>query len=85
MTVEHVLVLHPELVPDWLYDYVIDVALTALRLGAREVQVACLECREEYHPAQDEFDAMAEGYGREPLAALGVEYDSDFVLYRGKG
>jgi type II secretory ATPase GspE/PulE/Tfp pilus assembly ATPase PilB-like protein len=54
-------------------------------LAQRLVKRLCLECREEYHPAQDEFDAMAEGYGREPLAALGVEYDSDFVLYRGKG
>jgi type II secretory ATPase GspE/PulE/Tfp pilus assembly ATPase PilB-like protein len=54
-------------------------------LAQRLVKRLCLECREEYHPAQDEFDSLAEGYGREPLAQLGVHYDSDFVLFRGKG
>ncbi len=54
-------------------------------IAQRLVKRLCLECREEYHPAQDEFDSLAEGYGREPLAALGVHYDSDFVLFRGKG
>lgn len=40
----------------------IDVALTALRLGANEVQLACLECREEM-PAHEGGveEAMAEG------------------------
>jgi len=54
-------------------------------LAQRLVKRLCVECKEEYHPTQDEFDGVAEGYGREQLAALGVEYDSDFVLYRGKG
>jgi type II secretory ATPase GspE/PulE/Tfp pilus assembly ATPase PilB-like protein len=54
-------------------------------LAQRLVKRICTECKEEYHPTQDEFDAMAEGYGRQELAALGVQYDSDFVLFRGKG
>jgi type II secretory ATPase GspE/PulE/Tfp pilus assembly ATPase PilB-like protein len=54
-------------------------------LAQRLVKRICAECREEYHPDADEFDALAEAYGRESLAALGVEYTDDFVLYRGKG
>jgi type II secretory ATPase GspE/PulE/Tfp pilus assembly ATPase PilB-like protein/GAF domain-containing protein len=54
-------------------------------LAQRLVKRICTECKEEYHPSQDEWDAIAEGYGREGLAALGVQYDSDFVLFRGKG
>jgi NADPH-dependent glutamate synthase beta subunit-like oxidoreductase len=39
-----------------------DVALTALRLGAREVQVACLECREEMPANEWEVEeAIEEG------------------------
>ena len=39
-----------------------DVALTALRLGAREVQVACLECREEMPANEWEVEeALEEG------------------------
>lgn len=37
-----------------------DVALTALRLGAREVQVACLECREEMPANQWEIEEAVE-------------------------
>jgi type II secretory ATPase GspE/PulE/Tfp pilus assembly ATPase PilB-like protein len=54
-------------------------------LAQRLVKRICTECKEEYHPTQDEFDAMAEGYGRQALADVGVQYDSDFVLFRGKG
>ena len=43
-------------------DVAIDVALTALRLGAREVQLACLECREEMPAHEWEVEeAIAEG------------------------
>jgi type II secretory ATPase GspE/PulE/Tfp pilus assembly ATPase PilB-like protein len=54
-------------------------------LAQRLVKRICTECKEEYHPTQDEFDSLAEGYGRQALAELGVHYDSDFVLFRGKG
>ncbi len=40
----------------------IDVALTTLRLGAKEVQLACLECREEMPAHEREIiEAMEEG------------------------
>jgi type II secretory ATPase GspE/PulE/Tfp pilus assembly ATPase PilB-like protein len=54
-------------------------------LAQRLVKRICPECKEEYHPEPEEFEALAEAYGREPLAALGIEYNDDFVLYRGKG
>ncbi len=54
-------------------------------LAQRLVKRLCTECKEEYRPEPEEFEALAEAYGREALAHLGVEYNDDFVLYRGKG
>jgi NADPH-dependent glutamate synthase beta subunit-like oxidoreductase/CO/xanthine dehydrogenase FAD-binding subunit len=38
----------------------VDVAITALRLGAREVTMACLECREEMPALEHELEQAAE-------------------------
>jgi type II secretory ATPase GspE/PulE/Tfp pilus assembly ATPase PilB-like protein len=51
----------------------------------RLVRRICVECREEYHPEPDEFDELVHAYGADDFARLGIKYDDDFVLYRGKG
>jgi type II secretory ATPase GspE/PulE/Tfp pilus assembly ATPase PilB-like protein len=45
----------------------------------------CVDCKEEYHPERDEFDELVYAYGPEDFPKLGVRYDDDFVLYRGRG
>jgi type II secretory ATPase GspE/PulE/Tfp pilus assembly ATPase PilB-like protein len=57
------------------------LAVAAQRLVRR----ICVDCREEYHPERDEFDELVLAYGVDESHKLGVKYDGDFVLYRGKG
>ena len=54
-------------------------------LAQRLVRRICVDCREEYHPERDEFDELVLAYGVDESQKLGVKYDDDFVLYRGKG
>jgi type II secretory ATPase GspE/PulE/Tfp pilus assembly ATPase PilB-like protein len=60
-----------------------DALLTVV--AQRLVRRICVDCREEYHPEPDEFDELVHAYGVDEFRALGVTYDADFVLYRGKG
>jgi type II secretory ATPase GspE/PulE/Tfp pilus assembly ATPase PilB-like protein len=60
-----------------------DALLTIV--AQRLVRRICVECREEYHPERDEFDELVHAYGVDEFHKLGVKYDDDFVLYRGKG
>jgi len=54
-------------------------------LAQRLVKRICERCRESYHPERAEYEALAQGYGKEELAALGHAYDGRFTLHRGKG
>jgi len=54
-------------------------------LAQRLVRRICTDCREEYHPDKEEFDELVHAYGEDDFARLGVKYDDDFNLYRGKG
>jgi len=54
-------------------------------LAQRLVRRICVDCREEYHPERDEFDALVLAYGVDEFQKLGVKYDDDFVINRGKG
>jgi len=54
-------------------------------VAQRLVRRICVDCREEYHPERDEFDELVLAYGVDESQKLGVKYDDDFVLYRGKG
>jgi type II secretory ATPase GspE/PulE/Tfp pilus assembly ATPase PilB-like protein len=55
-------------------------------LAQRLVKRICSECKEEYHPDQDEFAELEHAFGgKEEAAKFGVEYHDDFVLFRGKG
>ena len=60
-----------------------DALLTVV--AQRLVRRICVDCREEYHPGQDEFDELVHAYGAADFQKLGVSYDDDFVLHRGKG
>ncbi len=54
-------------------------------LAQRLVRRVCSECKEEYHPEKEEFDELVHAYGEEDFAKLGIKYDDDFSLFRGKG
>jgi type II secretory ATPase GspE/PulE/Tfp pilus assembly ATPase PilB-like protein len=54
-------------------------------IAQRLVQTICIDCKERYHPPKEEYDALAYGYGEEAFAKLGIPYDDNFFLYRGKG
>jgi type II secretory ATPase GspE/PulE/Tfp pilus assembly ATPase PilB-like protein len=54
-------------------------------LAQRLVRRICVDCKEDYHPEKDEYDEMVHAYGEEDFAGLGIKYDDDFILYRGRG
>ena len=55
-------------------------------LAQRLVKRICPECKEEYHPDEDEFAELEHAFGgKEETAKFGIEYSDDFVLFRGKG
>lgn len=54
-------------------------------LAQRLARTICKSCKEKYHPPKAEYDALAYGYGEEAFAKLGIPYDDNFFLYRGKG
>jgi type II secretory ATPase GspE/PulE/Tfp pilus assembly ATPase PilB-like protein len=45
----------------------------------------CKECSEEYHPTQEEYGELVQGYGMDRWDKLGVKFDAGFKLRRGKG
>jgi len=54
-------------------------------LAQRLCKTICKECKETYHPPQEEFGDLASTYGEESFERLGYKFDDDFTLYRGKG
>jgi type II secretory ATPase GspE/PulE/Tfp pilus assembly ATPase PilB-like protein/GAF domain-containing protein len=54
-------------------------------LAQRLVRTLCKSCRESYHPPRSDFDEMAEAYGRDAFAKLGMTYNNEFKLNRPKG
>ena len=57
------------------------LGVLAMRLCKR----ICLHCKESYHPTQQEYDELVQGYGARYWEKLNVAYTEDFTLYRGKG
>jgi type II secretory ATPase GspE/PulE/Tfp pilus assembly ATPase PilB-like protein len=53
-------------------------------LAQRLVRTLCKDCKEAYHPTQDEYDALVRAYDGD-FDQLGVSYNDDFKLYRPKG
>lgn len=54
-------------------------------LAQRLVRTLCKNCRETYHPAEEEFNELVEAYGREAFALTGITYSPDMMLYRPVG
>ncbi|HMS84369.1 MAG TPA: GspE/PulE family protein [Nitrospira sp.] len=57
------------------------LGVLAMRLCKR----ICSHCKEEYHPSQQEYAELVQGYGTKYWERLGVSYSDDLKLYRGKG
>jgi type II secretory ATPase GspE/PulE/Tfp pilus assembly ATPase PilB-like protein len=45
----------------------------------------CADCKESYHPNEQEYDKLANGYGRQAWDSLGMDYREEVQLYRGIG
>jgi type II secretory ATPase GspE/PulE/Tfp pilus assembly ATPase PilB-like protein len=54
-------------------------------LAQRLVRTLCKNCKEAYHPTQQEFDEVVESYGEEDFKKLNITYTDNFTLYRPKG
>jgi len=54
-------------------------------LAQRLARTLCVQCKEKYHPAREEYDMLAAAYGEAAFAQLGVVYNSHFMLHRPKG
>jgi type II secretory ATPase GspE/PulE/Tfp pilus assembly ATPase PilB-like protein len=54
-------------------------------LAQRLTRTICQACKEKYPAPKEDYEALAHGYGEEAFAKLGIAYDDNFFLYRGKG
>ncbi len=54
-------------------------------LAQRLARTLCVQCKEKYHPAKEEYDMLAAAYGEAAFEQLGVVYNSHFMLHRPKG
>jgi type II secretory ATPase GspE/PulE/Tfp pilus assembly ATPase PilB-like protein len=57
------------------------LGILAQRLG----RTLCKNCKEQYHATKEEYEDIAEAYGREAFDKLNMPYNDDFKLYRPKG
>jgi type II secretory ATPase GspE/PulE/Tfp pilus assembly ATPase PilB-like protein len=53
-------------------------------LAQRLVRTLCKDCKEQYHPGQEEFDTIARAYEGD-FDALGISYNSDLFLCKPNG
>ncbi len=54
-------------------------------MAQRLARTLCSECKEAYHPDQDEFQALAAEYGAEEFEQTGIKYTKDLTLQRAVG
>ncbi len=54
-------------------------------MAQRLVRRLCKECREEYHPSEEEFKEIVDDYGEQHFKKTGITYGPDFKLFRAKG
>jgi type II secretory ATPase GspE/PulE/Tfp pilus assembly ATPase PilB-like protein len=55
-------------------------------LAQRLIRTLCKECKEAYHPTQEEFAELMQEYGLEYWnESIGLKYSAEFQLYRPKG
>jgi type II secretory ATPase GspE/PulE/Tfp pilus assembly ATPase PilB-like protein len=53
-------------------------------LAQRLVRRLCEKCKVGYNPSEEEFDSLAEAYGRDHFAKLGVNHSPELTLYKPK-
>ena len=54
-------------------------------LAQRLARTLCSDCKEPYHPTEEEFEVLAQAFGESEFAQAGFTYDDHFRLYRGLG
>ncbi len=54
-------------------------------MAQRLIRTLCAKCKEGYHPSEEDWDEIMEGYGREYFPQLGIKYSPETTLYRPKG
>ena len=53
-----------------------------LVVAQRLIKTLCKECKEDYHPTQEQFSTLVHEYGEEHFNKLGIVYHSDLTLKR---
>jgi len=56
-----------------------------LVVAQRLIKTLCKECKEDYHPTQEEFSTLVHEYGEEHFNKLGIVYHSDLTLKKPVG
>ena len=54
-------------------------------MAQRLVRRLCPKCRQEYQPNDEEFQELAEDYGKESFEATGIKYTDDLRLFKPVG
>lgn len=54
-------------------------------LAQRLVRKLCASCKEPYHPEREEYEELANNYGRELFEQLNAHHCGDQTLYRARG
>ncbi len=57
------------------------LGVLAQRLSRR----ICKNCKEEYRATKEEYEDLVYSYGAEQWQKMGIKFDNNFKLYRGKG
>jgi type II secretory ATPase GspE/PulE/Tfp pilus assembly ATPase PilB-like protein len=51
----------------------------------RLIHTLCLKCKEKYHPSLEEYNELAQIYGKDAFDKLNIPYTNAFCLFRPKG
>lgn len=51
----------------------------------RLIKVLCPKCKDQYHPAREEYEELAQMYGKESFRKLNIPYTGAFSLFRSRG
>jgi len=54
-------------------------------MAQRLVRRLCPKCRQEYHPAEEEFQELVQDYGQEYFEATGIKYSQDLKMFKPAG
>ncbi|PKN80644.1 MAG: hypothetical protein CVU51_14670 [Deltaproteobacteria bacterium HGW-Deltaproteobacteria-1] len=51
----------------------------------RLMKTLCPKCKEKYHPGREEYEELAQMYGKESFEKLNIPYTNHFHLFRPRG